>query len=215
VFDTNTKPASPARSYHLTPEKLTKVEPNLSLEKAKEMTPHMNAAFDEFKIDTPRKVSAFLANSGVETQSFTKFRETASGKRYEPETNPGKLVGNTQKGDGPLYKGAGGLMLTGRENFTRASQDLGLGDRLVKNPEAAECPNLAWRTAGWHWSKKGNNEQAEKGNFGETVRRTQGQANGPYTHRDRRDAYYQRAMEAFGEPLPAAPPPKVKRARRR
>src|SRR5690349_9088220 len=60
AFDTSTKPASPGRSYHVTPEKLVQIEPKLSLESAKKMAPNMNAAFDEFKLDTPRKVSAFL-----------------------------------------------------------------------------------------------------------------------------------------------------------
>jgi predicted chitinase len=193
---------APEKSHHVTPEKLTKIAPGLDCQKAKEMTPHVNAALDEFKIDTPKKVAAFLGNSGVETAGFTKLKEDASGKAYEPGTGPGKNVGNTQKGDGPRFKGRGGMHLTGRANYTDASKALGMGDYLVKYPEAVECPNVAWRTAGWHWSKNGNNERAENGDFGGTVRTTQGQANGKYTNRPQRDAYYRRAMEAYGEKVP-------------
>jgi putative chitinase len=210
-------PAKPPKSSHVTPEQLRKIAPRLDDEKAKKIVPHLNKAFDEFKIDTPKKAAAFLGNSAVETAGFTKLKEDATGKAYEPTTRAGTNVGNTEKGDGPRFKGRGGMHLTGRSNYTEASKALGLGDDLVKYPESVECPNVAWRTAGWHWSKNGNNERAEKGDFGGTVRKTQGQANGKYTNRPERDAYYRRAMDSFGEQVPAgatlpvAPP---KRARR-
>lgn len=53
--------------------------------------------------------------------------------KYEPGTKIGKMLGNTQKGDGLLFKGRGYVQLTGRANYVKASQKLGVD--LVNFPD--------------------------------------------------------------------------------
>lgn len=49
------------------------------------------------------------------------------------------ILGNTQPGDGYRYMGRGFIHLTGRENYQRISQVLGLGTDLVDFPWKAAC----------------------------------------------------------------------------
>ena len=48
------------------------------------------------------------------------MREIADGSAYENRSD----LGNTQLGDGPRYKGAGVLQLTGRYNYSRLAKFL-------------------------------------------------------------------------------------------
>ena len=61
-----------------------------------------------------------MANMMHETCNFVYMKEIASGKAYEYRHD----LGNTSQGDGPKYKGAGVLQLTGKYNYTRLSQAL-------------------------------------------------------------------------------------------
>jgi YD repeat-containing protein len=59
--------------------------------------------------------------------------------RYGPESPLGPQLGNTQTGDGYRYMGRGFIHLTGRANYLRVSQALGLGTDLENIPYKAEC----------------------------------------------------------------------------
>ena len=78
--------------------------------------------------------------------------------KYEPGTKLGKTLGNTQSGDGYRFRGTGYVMLTGRANFKRAGQNLGLD--LVANPELAVRPDVAAKilvtgcVQGWFTGRK-------------------------------------------------------------
>jgi putative chitinase len=61
--------------------------------------------------------------------------------RYEPGTHSGKLLGNTQPGDGYKYRGRGYAQLTGRWNYGAWSDQLGIN--LIKNPGLAATPDIA------------------------------------------------------------------------
>ena len=64
--------------------------------------------------------------------------------KYEPGTRLGKVLGNTQKGDGYRFRGEGHVQNTGRRNAAFASKRLnevfGLNIDLVKNPEKRDDP---------------------------------------------------------------------------
>lgn len=62
-----------------------------------------------------------LANILHETANMKFLRELASGWAYEGRSD----LGNTEQGDGPRFKGAGVLQLTGRHNYSRLAKDLG------------------------------------------------------------------------------------------
>jgi predicted chitinase/uncharacterized protein YukE len=90
--------------------------------------------------------------------------EYADGSEYEGRTD----LGNVNSGDGPRYKGRGGLQLTGRSNYGSAGKALGLD--LVDNPDqVASDPVVGWRTAGWFWNHGTGlgdlNQLADQGNI--------------------------------------------------
>lgn len=62
-----------------------------------------------------------MANILHETGNMKYMKEIASGEAY----NGRRDLGNVQPGDGPRFKGAGVLQLTGRHNYTRLARDLG------------------------------------------------------------------------------------------
>ena len=68
--------------------------------------------------------------------------------------NVGRMLGNTEIGDGFKFIGRGLKQLTGRDNYTRASKQLYGDDRLVKNPDlVATDKAVALETACWFWQK--------------------------------------------------------------
>ena len=62
-----------------------------------------------------------MANMMHETCNFKYMKEIADGWAYEGRTD----LGNTEQGDGPRFKGAGVLQLTGRYNYQRFCRDVG------------------------------------------------------------------------------------------
>jgi putative chitinase len=103
-----------------------------------------------------RLVAYTLATIKWETaNSFKPTAETGSDeeleKRYGPATDTGRRLGNTEAGDGARYKGRGYLQLTGRGNYRRVNETLGLAGTdsdVVKQPERVMDPEIAYRVAG-------------------------------------------------------------------
>ena len=62
---------------------------------------------------------------------------------YDKGTAIGKRLGNSEKGDGPKFRGRGFIQLTGRDNYTRIGADLGLD--LVNSPDMANNSIYAGR----------------------------------------------------------------------
>lgn len=67
--------------------------------------------------------------------------------KYEPGTSIGKNLGNTVKGDGYLYRGRGYVQITGRANYQKLGNALGLtgDDDLSVHPDHALHPDVAYR----------------------------------------------------------------------
>ncbi len=67
--------------------------------------------------------------------------------KYNAGTKIGKALGNTQPGDGFLYRGRGYVQITGRANYAKMTKALGLGpdEDLVKDPDQALRPMIAYR----------------------------------------------------------------------
>lgn len=103
------------------------------------------------------ELAQFMAQCAHETQNFTSLREIGGSldfRKYDPKHAPKKAraLGNQVVGDGARYKGRGFIQLTGRDNYRKAGNALGLP--LEQQPELAEDPAVAARIAVWFWKER-------------------------------------------------------------
>ena len=90
-----------------------------------------------------------LATIRAETAGFAPISEYKSKYNTSPSGHPYNLydvrkdLGNHAKGDGERFKGRGFIQLTGRDNYQRYGQAIGLGDGLVNDPDRANEPEIA------------------------------------------------------------------------
>lgn len=103
----------------------------------------MNAILDEWesgKWQADLNKLAYMFSTSIHETAYTMQPIIERGgpayfDKYEPGTKIGKMLGNTQKGDGLLFKGRGYVQLTGRANYVKASQKLGVD--LINFPDQA------------------------------------------------------------------------------
>jgi predicted chitinase len=188
----------------LTSEQLHAIMPQLAAAKGATLFPFLTAAIAEFAIDAPARTAAFLAQLAHESGQFRFMEEiwgpTPAQRRYEPVSTLASTLGNTEAGDGFRFKGRGPIQITGRANYKRFGDLLGLD--LVGEPQHAAQPEVAFRVAALFWSKKGLNELADQVTpeaFKEITRRINGGFNGLP---DRQKFY-----EAAKRVLDVVPPP--------
>lgn len=150
----------------------------------------LNAALDEFEVNTPKRQAAFLAQLAHESGSFRYVKELASGEAYEGR----KDLGNTEHGDGVRYKGRGLIQITGRANYAACSVALfGHPSRLLTEPELLEQPESACRSAAWFWHSRKLSDLADVDDFIRITKRINGGTNGLAD----RQAYWERAKLAL------------------
>ena len=166
---------------------LMEIMPRCPLLRAAAYMPHLNAACEEFEINTPKRLAAFCAQLAHESGELRYFEEIASGEAYEGR----KDLGNTQRGDGKRFKGRGPIQLTGRSNYERAGRALDLD--LIAAPERAADADVGFRVAGWFWKSKDLNFQADLGRFDQITKRINGGLNG----QTQRDAYHRLAKKVL------------------
>lgn len=128
--------------------------------------------FDQYNVDTPRRLRYFLAQVAHESAGFRTTREYASGKAYEGRRD----LGNIKKGDGVRYRGRGLIQLTGRYNYRKYGELL--GKDLENNPDLAEKFPVALEIALAYWKLNGLNVLADKGHFRTITKRINGGYNG-------------------------------------
>lgn len=136
----------------------------------------LSAAMLLYDINTPVRQAAFIAQVGHESGRLVYVRElwgpTAQQAGYE-----GRLdLGNTEAGDGFLFRGRGLIQITGRVNYAAAATALGLP--LLTQPELLEEPDIAALSAAWFWNTHGLNALADAGDFNTITRRINGGLNG-------------------------------------
>lgn len=143
--------------------------------RVEEYLPSLNAAMEEFEINTPAREAAFIAQVAHESGELRYVEEIASGEAYEGRVD----LGNVYPGDGVKFKGRGFLQITGRDNYRACGEYLKLD--LLEHPELLETPEGACRSAGWFWGiYKNLNPLADAGNFKSITIRI----NGGLTHYD-------------------------------
>lgn len=142
---------------------------------------------EKFGVNTPLRLSHFLAQCGHESGGFRITQEnlnySAKGlqgifKKYFPSEaialdyakKPQKIAnrvyggrmgnGNEASGDGFKFRGRGYIQLTGRDNYTAFGKSIGVA--IEDNPDLV-ATDYALASAAWFWSKNGLNKIADTG----------------------------------------------------
>ena len=159
----------------------------------------LNACLHRFEIDSPARIRHFLAQIAHESGGLRWLEELADGRAYEGRRD----LGNTQSGDGPRFKGAGVIQLTGRANYEAFAQFI--GDPGVMEGHAYVATHYPFTSAGFWWHRNGINAEVDRG---ASCRRISRLVNGrdPALGLADRERCYARALALFPDPGPAAVP---------
>ena len=142
----------------------------------KDMAADLNRVLYEYNITTPQQIQFFLATAMHESRTGLTEGETEPEdyvrdfcKRYEPGTEGGRLLGNTEVGDGYLFRGAGYIQVTGRYNYQEFSnyikEKYGYDPRIMAEGAEYVAEMYPWEASGWYWDKLRNvNRVIERGN---------------------------------------------------
>lgn len=153
---------------------------------ARAILPHLLSAFARFEINTPRRVAGFIGQYSHETSGFTRLEEnlyytdpTRIAKMFSalrqveqarafvrlPKALANRVYANRNgngdeaSGDGWTYRGRGLPQLTGRGNYRRAGEKLGLP--LEQQPDRVADLDVATLAGAWYWQANGLNARAD------------------------------------------------------
>ncbi|MDV2485218.1 glycoside hydrolase family 19 protein [Acinetobacter towneri] len=140
--------------------------------RATELALAANVHLETYSIKTQLRFCHFLAQLAHESGNFRYMEEIASGAAYEGR----KDLGNVNKGDGVRYKGRGPIQLTGRANYRKYGQQLGID--FENNPEIVAIPSVGLLVACKFWSDNGLNALADQDDVTTITRRINGGLNG-------------------------------------
>lgn len=148
----------------------------------------MNICLSLFKITTPVRIRHFLSQISHESGGGRWKKELADGSEYEGRRD----LGNIYPGDGPKYKGAGYIQLTGRSNYETFSDYI--KDSRVMDGVDYVAETYPMTSAGFWWMKNKMNELCDTNPEVEKVTK---RVNGGYNGLEDRKKYYQRCLEVI------------------
>lgn len=160
-----------------------------SILRAAQWVQPFQAACDQYQINTPLRVAAFLATCGVECARLTALVENMNYSAAGLESTFGKYFtaaeipefankppmianrvyanrngnGDEASGDGWLFRGRACIGITGRTNYTLCA--LGIDLDLINHPELLEQDANAAMAGAWYWDNRNLNALADAGNF--------------------------------------------------
>ena len=144
-----------------------------SQSRAEELGLAANVHFRTYGIlENSLRLIHFLAQLTHESGNFRYMEEIASGVAYEDR----KDLGNVNKGDGVRYKGRGPIQLTGRANYRKYGQELGID--FENNPAIVALPSVGMLVACKYWSENNLNVFADYDDVTTITRRINGGLNG-------------------------------------
>jgi len=147
----------------------------------------------------PARLAGFIAQTAHESGGYTTIKEnlnySAKGlmgtfKKYFPSDDianqyakkPERIAnrvyanrmsnGDESSGDGYRFCGRGLIQLTGRANYTKFANDLGMS--LEETVAYLETPNGAVSSAGWFWDNNKLNQYCDSGDFVTLTKRING-----------------------------------------
>ena len=109
--------------------------------------PYVAAALQAVGLSDRLMVCAALGTIRAESEGFLPIPEFPSQFNTKPGQAPfsayegNKALGNTEAGDGPRFKGRGFVQLTGRFNYRKYGEALGID--LLATPDLANAPEVA------------------------------------------------------------------------
>lgn len=184
----------------LTLDQLRAIMPQAGARAGIFLTP-LNAAMDEFGIDTPARQAAFLAQVAHESGQLRYVREIASGAAYDGREDLGntraeaiRIAAEHGSTPGRWWRGHGLIQITGYDNHRACSVALYEdADYLLHHPQALEVPAPAARSAAWFWLAHHLNDPADRGDFMRITRIINGGTNGL----QERVEFYERAQKVL------------------
>lgn len=171
------------------------VEPlNITMQRYRINTPRRQAEFLAQIAHESARLSAVVENLSYSAQGLAK---TWPGRFRLPDGTPNALAralhrnpqaiassvyanrmgnGAAASGDGWRFRGRGLIQVTGRDNYRRCGDALGID--LLAAPEALESPLYAALSAGWYWDLHQLNALADVRSTEAITRRINGGLNG-------------------------------------
>lgn len=174
----------------------------------------------KYEINSNLRIAGFLSQCAVESaefnvttenlnysaanlnKTFSKYFSKAGRSTTGYAGNPvkiGNLVyanrlgnGSEASGDGYKFRGHGYIQITGRDNFSKFAQHIGMS--VDKASDYAQTPRGALESACWFWETHGLNSIADTGDIVAISKRVNGGTNGL----SERKKYYARATSVLG-----------------
>jgi len=144
----------------------------------------LNKCLDRFEINTTNRIRHFLSQTAHESGGGKWKKELSNGAYLENRQD----LGNFNEGDGPRYKGAGYIQLTGRYNY-QAFADY-IGDPEVMNGYEYVAQNYPFTSAGYWWESNDMNALCDTN---PTVDQVTKRVNGGFNGLEDRKHYYRLA----------------------
>lgn len=159
----------------VTRERLLRLAPSANATIIAGIAERFDELADDHDITTSRRICHFLAQAAHETDGFRTLEEYG-GPAYFIRYEGRRDLGNTQPGDGVRYHGRGIVQLTGRANYRRLSQVIGID--LEAEPERAKEPETSLRVAFAYWTERAINPAADADDVERVTRLINGGRNG-------------------------------------
>ncbi len=178
----------------------------------------LSSVLPTYEIDSPQRVAAFIAQCTHESGGFKRLKENLNYKaeslvrvfpKYFPSLDLAKQYAHDQEkianrvygsrmgngdessGDGFRYCGRGLIQLTGRNNYTKFSESIGMAVEEV--PSLLETFEGAVKSACWFWKTNNLNQYADAGDILTMTKRI----NGGTIGLEDRIKHYNHALEIF------------------
>jgi len=179
----------------LTAQQLQFIMPQAQPNRINHFLGALNQAMQAFKISTPARQQAFVAQIAHESGSLLFnseiWQSTAAQRGYEFPAAKAIELGNLSKGDGYRYRGRGLIQLTGRANYRNVGKALGLN--LENNPDLVLHPDVSAMVSAYFWYSRDLNRLADAGEFRKITRRI----NGGYRGYQARVKFWHRAKQSI------------------
>lgn len=170
----------------------------------------LRPTLEEYGITTRLRIAHFLGQTCHESAGFRTTEEFADGSAYEGRMD----LGNIHPGDGQRYKGRGLLQLTGRANYRKCGETLGID--LEGQPALAAAPALSLRIACEYWTRRGANDASDEDDLIRVTRLVNGGLNGlegrrTYTSKAKASLARIESLQMFGASPTAQAQPVLRR----